>query len=568
MIPVEVNRRVEARALVLDAIHQARLRDDKGILGRALRVDSRFPSLVTRVARSRGIDVGDDGRMRCPVSFANGGEFTDLNMTNCGPRLSSMAAGVASIADAPADAVRKLRSRSSRLSKTEQMSARVRSVVLEREPSRIRETVDYLDFDAKKSFATQLRELRSRRPRSLFRDDATGLDITEGDIQSDRYLRTVGLAIANQAARLAQERSQANLEQRQALQARVDAIDTKMTEFWTSRANDLFAVDGWDDVRYRGAFWGLGDRGERGGAATRKFNYDVELADGSLISIDVIVPHIASDDVNERIEFRRYRPQQASELIDPPEELRDQLDKIIAFHKRNNDKARQERTKLYRRMDAVAGPREEFADAVMETLVTAGVKRGELTRERIEQNWAVVDDRLVEAMQDIGPQLPQKWWDRILDSDVSVRFGNDDRSTARSMLNERGEWRHEIVMSSRLAQNPEQLRSVLLHELTHAIQNDPQHTEAEWAFFRRVSGDTAPTQLGEPYQDNEVGVADDFDDAYMGKVYTGLPSPTPRPAAASEITPMLVQKLYGRAGHQFGGDNDSLYWLIGMMAEV
>lgn len=55
----------------------------KGVLGMTLGDDSRLPNLLLRIARARNIPFDDEGRLRCPEDTPGGGQFTDLQLSNC-----------------------------------------------------------------------------------------------------------------------------------------------------------------------------------------------------------------------------------------------------------------------------------------------------------------------------------------------------------------------------------------------------------------------------------------------------------------------------------------------------
>jgi len=55
----------------------------KGILGESLGENKKYLNLLLRVARSRGIPFDEEGRLRCPEDTPGGGQFTDLQMSNC-----------------------------------------------------------------------------------------------------------------------------------------------------------------------------------------------------------------------------------------------------------------------------------------------------------------------------------------------------------------------------------------------------------------------------------------------------------------------------------------------------
>lgn len=55
----------------------------KGFLGPSLKENPTLPSIGIRAARSAGVDVDDDGRMRCPDNTPGAGTFTDLQQSNC-----------------------------------------------------------------------------------------------------------------------------------------------------------------------------------------------------------------------------------------------------------------------------------------------------------------------------------------------------------------------------------------------------------------------------------------------------------------------------------------------------
>lgn len=71
----------------------------KGVLGMTLGDDSRLPNLLLRIARSRNIPFDDEGRLRCPEDTPGGGQFTDLQLSNCMiPSARTAAGSVARIA--------------------------------------------------------------------------------------------------------------------------------------------------------------------------------------------------------------------------------------------------------------------------------------------------------------------------------------------------------------------------------------------------------------------------------------------------------------------------------------
>ena len=62
----------------------------KGFLGPSLKENIGLPSVGISAARNAGVDVDDDGRMRCPDGSPGAGTFTDLQQSNCKvPNLSS-----------------------------------------------------------------------------------------------------------------------------------------------------------------------------------------------------------------------------------------------------------------------------------------------------------------------------------------------------------------------------------------------------------------------------------------------------------------------------------------------
>lgn len=68
----------------------------KGVLGMTLGDDSKLPNLLLRIARSRNIPFDDQGRLRCPEETPGGGQFTDLQLSNCMiPSARTVAGGAA-----------------------------------------------------------------------------------------------------------------------------------------------------------------------------------------------------------------------------------------------------------------------------------------------------------------------------------------------------------------------------------------------------------------------------------------------------------------------------------------
>jgi hypothetical protein len=65
------------------SVNEIGLMAAKSVLGPTLRSMPNALSLIARVARSRGIIVDDDGRLRCPAGTPAANQFTDLQMSNC-----------------------------------------------------------------------------------------------------------------------------------------------------------------------------------------------------------------------------------------------------------------------------------------------------------------------------------------------------------------------------------------------------------------------------------------------------------------------------------------------------
>lgn len=62
----------------------------KGFLGPSLKENVGLPSVGISAARNAGVDVDEDGRMRCPDGSPGAGTFTDLQQSNCKvPNVSS-----------------------------------------------------------------------------------------------------------------------------------------------------------------------------------------------------------------------------------------------------------------------------------------------------------------------------------------------------------------------------------------------------------------------------------------------------------------------------------------------
>lgn len=74
-------------ARVEDAAFAFRVLSDsvftKGFLGPSLRENNGLPSVGVSAARRAGVNIGDDGKMRCPPGTPNANQFTDINMSNC-----------------------------------------------------------------------------------------------------------------------------------------------------------------------------------------------------------------------------------------------------------------------------------------------------------------------------------------------------------------------------------------------------------------------------------------------------------------------------------------------------
>ena len=74
-------------ARVKDAAFAFRVLSDsvftKGFLGPSLRENNGLPSVGVSAARRAGVNIGDDGKMRCPPGTPNANQFTDINMSNC-----------------------------------------------------------------------------------------------------------------------------------------------------------------------------------------------------------------------------------------------------------------------------------------------------------------------------------------------------------------------------------------------------------------------------------------------------------------------------------------------------
>ena len=68
----------------------------KSVLGMTLGDDLKLPNLLLRIARSRNIPFDDQGRLRCPEETPGGGQFTDLQLSNCMiPSARTVAGGAA-----------------------------------------------------------------------------------------------------------------------------------------------------------------------------------------------------------------------------------------------------------------------------------------------------------------------------------------------------------------------------------------------------------------------------------------------------------------------------------------
>jgi hypothetical protein len=77
----------------------------KGFLGPSLRENDGLPSVGVSAARRAGVNIGEDGKMRCPPGTPNANQFTDINMSNC------MVPSAETVAQQAADIAKQLASR-------------------------------------------------------------------------------------------------------------------------------------------------------------------------------------------------------------------------------------------------------------------------------------------------------------------------------------------------------------------------------------------------------------------------------------------------------------------------
>lgn len=552
-----VDERITATALRQDRLYQGRLGGTKGIIGRALGKNPGTPTLVARVARSRGIDVGDDGRMRCPLSYSNGGEFTDLNMSNCGPKLTGAALDAIRSIGSPAEAVGVMRSARARTGANAAVSHRITAAVAQK-PSRVRETTDLIRADFRQNFARRIAAVRSQRPKDFYVKPGRTQAVSESALESDRYVRSIGLNIAAEAVRRSEKVARGHEAQRAKLNERIDAADAKLTEWFQAKA-EIFNTS-FKNARFEHVLAGMEDN-----VVMRKVSYEAEDNDGNLVAINVWIPHEQgrSGSSNSRIEITTYPKNAAGVPTSIPDDLWEKKDEILKAFERNYNKTLDYKRQKYNEMKDLPLARHEFAEAVFEVLDEADVKRGNLTDDDIDRNWTVPNEQFRESLKEIAPFIPKPWLDAILDKDVRFTTTKDRRS----YQSDNDDGSHTVVMSEHLFANPDEFRSVLLHELSHTIQSYNNLDEAEFVFWSRVADPANVKPLGKGYDDDEIGDPDDFDDRYIGKVYIRS-GEDERPFWPREMLPMVMQRLYGRGGSRFGGDNDSLYWLLGLMAEM
>lgn len=229
-------------------------------------------------------------------------------------------------------------------------------------------------------------------------------------------------------------------------------------------------------------------------------------------------------------------------------------------------------------------PTEEMRDLIIEHLESIGFQRGKFLEEDIGQDpdffypmnisshyTSDEAEQLKEALMDIGRFFPEEWIQLLLQD--GVRFMRDRNPDKRAYAAQRV---GEVSLPARYFEDPDVLRSVLFHELTHLIQaRDPELEEAEFVFFRRRITDediVSPVKLadlypGSSYEENELTYPDDTDNAYAFKRYNHTTRQGGRPISISEISTLGAENFLGKRA-TFAGDLDHATWMLGILAEA
>lgn len=178
-------------------------------------------------------------------------------------------------------------------------------------------------------------------------------------------------------------------------------------------------------------------------------------------------------------------------------------------------------------------------------------------------------EQLEQALNNVLRLMPKEWADNLRMS--GVKFFQE-KGSRRAFAREKSNGGTDINIPDGYFVNDLLLESIVMHELTHAVQNtDPRHREAEFVFFRRrIDAETNIKKLSEiypksNYDDDEVAVPDDADNAYMFKVYRNGGGKH-RQFNISEISAMAMEDLLGLRKRS-EGDLDMQSFMIGLLME-
>lgn len=178
-------------------------------------------------------------------------------------------------------------------------------------------------------------------------------------------------------------------------------------------------------------------------------------------------------------------------------------------------------------------------------------------------------EQLTQALENILRLMPKQWADNLRMS--GVKFVQE-KGSRRAHARQRSDGGTDINMPDDYFINDSFFEGVMMHELTHAVQNtDLRHREAEFVFFRRrIQNEQDIKKLSEvypksSYDDDEVTIPDDADNAYMFKVYNN-DTGKHRQFNISEISAMSMENLQGLR-RMSEGDLDMQSFMIGLLME-
>lgn len=189
--------------------------------------------------------------------------------------------------------------------------------------------------------------------------------------------------------------------------------------------------------------------------------------------------------------------------------------------------------------------------------------------------YKIRDKQIKDALAKVFPLMPKAWVQELNRRGVKISGFDpgrsiNDRAYAMDLGDAKGTY---LYIPDSDFKNEDHLASLLLHELTHAVQNSyPKLREAEWVFFQRRIQNERHNQAvklsdffpGGGYEEHEMAVPDDADDAYSFKIYKT--NGKHRPERISEISTMAMEQLMG-ARYQSNGDLDMMSFMIGILMQ-